>query len=85
MKKVVLAYSGGLDTSIAVAWLKERFDAEVGVTVDLGGESRQNVERRAMSAGASRLRHRCRSSFITDYVWPHLQANALYQGAYPPA
>ena len=55
MKKVVLAYSGGLDTSVAVAWLREQFDAEVvTLTVDLGGGSlRPGVERRAMSAGAS--------------------------------
>ena len=87
MKKVVLAYSGGLDTSVAVAWL-EQFDAEVvTLTVDLGGGSlRQGVERRAMSAGASRAYViDARERFITDYVWPHLQANALYQGAYPLA
>ena len=88
MKKVVLAYSGGLDTSVAVAWLKEQFDAEVvTLTVDLGGGSlREGVERRAMSAGATRAYViDARERFITDYVWPHLQANALYQGAYPLA
>jgi argininosuccinate synthase len=88
VKKVVLAYSGGLDTSVAVAWLKEQFDAEVvTLTVDLGGGSlREGVERRAMSAGASRAYViDARERFITDYVWPHLQANALYQGAYPLA
>ena len=55
MNKVVLAYSGGLDTSVAVAWLKEQFGVEVvTLTVDLGGGSlRQGVEDRAMSAGAS--------------------------------
>jgi argininosuccinate synthase len=88
MKKVVLAYSGGLDTSVAVAWLKEQYDAEVvALTVDVGGGSlREGVERRAMSAGASRAYViDARERFITDYVWPHLQANALYQGAYPLA
>ena len=56
MKKVVLAYSGGLDTSVAVAWLREQYEAEVvTLTVDVGGGSlRQGVEARAMSAGASR-------------------------------
>ena len=56
MNKVVLAYSGGLDTSVAVAWLKEQFGVEVvTLTVDLGGGSlRAGVEDRAMSAGASR-------------------------------
>jgi argininosuccinate synthase len=88
VKKVVLAYSGGLDTSVAVAWLKSQFDAEVvTLTVDLGGGSlREGVERRAMSAGASRAYViDARERFITDYVWPHLQANALYQGEYPLA
>ncbi len=88
MKKVILAYSGGLDTSVAVAWLREQFDVEVvTLTVDVGGGSlRQGVERRAMSAGASRAYVvDARERFVTDFVWPHLQANALYQGVYPLA
>jgi len=88
MKKVVLAYSGGLDTSVAVAWLREQFGVEVvTLTVDVGGGSlRPGVERRAMSAGASRAYVvDARERFVTDFVWPHLQANALYQGAYPLA
>src|ERR1044072_9306435 len=88
MKKVLLAYSGGLDTSVAVAWLKEQFDAEVvTLTVDLGGGSlREGVERRAMSAGASRAYAiDARERFITDYVWPHPSGHALHQRAYQPA
>jgi argininosuccinate synthase len=88
MKKVILAYSGGLDTSVAVAWLREQFDVEVvTLTVDVGGGSlRQGVERRAMSAGAARAYVvDARERFVTDFVWPHLQANALYQGVYPLA
>jgi argininosuccinate synthase len=88
MKKVILAYSGGLDTSVAVAWLREQFDVEVvTLTVDVGGGSlRRGVERRAMSAGASRAYVvDARERFVTDFVWPHLQANALYQGVYPLA
>jgi argininosuccinate synthase len=88
MKKVVLAYSGGLDTSVAVAWLKEQYGAEVvTLTVDLGGGSlREGVERRAMSAGASRAYVvDAKERFLTGFVWPHLQANALYQGVYPLA
>ena len=88
MKKVVLAYSGGLDTSVAVAWLREQFGVEVvTLTVDVGGGSlRPGVERRAMSAGASRAYVvDARERFVADFVWPHLQANALYQGAYPLA
>ena len=88
MNKVVLAYSGGLDTSVAVAWLREQFGVEVvTLTVDVGGGSlREGVERRAMSAGATRAYVvDARERFVTDFVWPHLQANALYQGAYPLA
>jgi argininosuccinate synthase len=88
MKKAVLAYSGGLDTSVAVAWLREQYDCEVvTLTVDLGGGSlREGVERRAMSAGASRAYVvDAKERFVTDFVWPHLQANAIYQGAYPLA
>ncbi|HXR26835.1 MAG TPA: argininosuccinate synthase, partial [Candidatus Baltobacteraceae bacterium] len=88
MKKVVLAYSGGLDTSVAVAWLREQFDAEVvTLTVDLGGGSlRPGVEGRALSAGASRAYVvDARERFVRSFVWPDLQADALYQGAYPLA
>ena len=55
MKKVVLAYSGGLDTSVAVAWLREQYDVEVvTLTVDLGGGVlKEDIDRRAISAGAS--------------------------------
>jgi argininosuccinate synthase len=88
MNKVVLAYSGGLDTSVAVAWLREQFGVEVvTLTVDVGGGSlRQGVEARAMSAGATKAYVvDARQRFVTDFVWPHLQAGALYQGAYPLA
>ena len=56
MKKVVLAYSGGLDTSVAVAWLRSKYRCDVvTLTVDVGGGSlREGVERRAMKAGATR-------------------------------
>jgi argininosuccinate synthase len=86
--KVVLAYSGGLDTSVAVAWLREQHDAEVvTLTVDVGGTSlREGVERRALSAGASRAYVvDAKETFVRDFCWPALQANALYQGAYPLA
>jgi argininosuccinate synthase len=88
MKKVVLAYSGGLDTSVAVAWLREQYGCEVvTLTIDVGGGSlREGVERRAISAGASKAYVvDARDRFVTGFVWPHLQANALYQGAYPLA
>ncbi len=88
MNKVVLAYSGGLDTSVAVAWLKEQYGAQVvTLTVDLGGGSiREGVERRAMSAGASKAYVvDARETFVSQYVWRALQAGAVYQGAYPLA
>jgi len=88
MNKVVLAYSGGLDTSVAVAWLREQFGVEVvTLTVDVGGGSlREGVERRAISAGATKAYVvDARERFVTDFVWPHLQAGAIYQGVYPLA
>jgi argininosuccinate synthase len=88
MKKVVLAYSGGLDTSVAVAWLREQYDVEVvTLTVDLGGGVlKEDVDRRAISAGASRAYVvDGRERFVRDFCWPHVQAGALYQGVYPLA
>jgi len=88
MRKVVLAYSGGLDTSVAVAWLRETMGVDVvTLTVDVGGGSlREGVEKRAVSAGASRAYVvDARDHFVTDYCFPALQANALYQGVYPLA
>jgi argininosuccinate synthase len=88
MNKVVLAYSGGLDTSVAVAWLKEQYGVEViTLTVDLGaGSLREGVERRAMAAGASKAWViDARETFLSQYVWRALQAGAVYQQAYPLA
>src|SRR4029077_11712163 len=88
MKKVVLAFSGGLDTSVAVAWLRRKYDVEVvTLTVDVGGGAlREGVARRAVEAGAARAYVvDARDRFVRDFVWPHLQANAVYQGAYPRA
>ena len=89
MKKVVLAYSGGLDTSVAVAWLREKYDCEV-VTPD-GRRRRRLAPRRASRSGRCRAGASrayvvdARERFVRDFVWPHLQANALYQDAYPLA
>ena len=88
MRKVILAYSGGLDTSVAVAWLRETMNTDVvTLTVDVGGGSlRADVQRRALSAGASRAYVvDARERFVVDYCFPSLQANALYQGVYPLA
>jgi len=88
VKKVVLAYSGGLDTSVAVAWLREQHGVDVvTLTVDVGGGSlKEGVAERAMSAGASRAYVvDGRDRFVRDFVFPSLQANARYQGVYPLA
>jgi argininosuccinate synthase len=88
VKKVVLAYSGGLDTSVAVAWLAETTGAEVvTLSVDVGGGSlKEGVETRALSAGAARAYVvDARERFVTGFCWPALQADALYQGVYPLA
>jgi argininosuccinate synthase len=88
VKKVVLAYTGGLDTSVAVAWLREHYDADVvTLTVDVGGGSlRGDVAQRALVAGASKAYViDGRDRFVRQFVFPSLQANAQYQGAYPLA
>jgi argininosuccinate synthase len=88
LNKVVLAYSGGLDTSVAVAWLREQYTAEViTLTVVLGGGSlRAGVAERAISSGAARAYVvDARQQFVEEFVWPSLQAGTLYQDAYPLA
>jgi argininosuccinate synthase len=85
---VVLAYSGGLDTSVAVPWLRETRGCEVvTLTVDVGGGAQPDaILTRALSGGATRaLAVDAREAFVTDFVWPILQAGALYQGVYPLA
>ena len=83
---VVLAYSGGLDTSVAVPWLRETRGCDVvTLTVDVGaGAAAESVLQRALAGGAKRaLAVDARQAFVTDYVWPVLQAGSLYQGVYP--
>ncbi len=85
---VVLAYSGGLDTSVAVPWLRETRGCEVvTLTVDVGGGVEPDaILARALSGGATRaIAVDAREAFVTDFVWPALQAGALYQGVYPLA
>ena len=85
---VVLAYSGGLDTSVAVPWLRETRGCEVvTLTVDVGaGAASDGVLDRALAGGAKEaLAIDAREAFITDFVWPTLQAGARYQGIYPLA
>jgi argininosuccinate synthase len=88
MTKIVLAYSGGLDTSVAIPWLKEKHGAEViAVTLDLGqGGELNQIRERAMAAGAARCHVLdVREEFARDYILPALQADALYEERYPLA
>jgi argininosuccinate synthase len=88
MERVILAYSGGLDTSVAIPWLAEKYDAEVvAVTLDLGqGKELDDVRERAMAVGAIRCHVLdVRTEFADEYVLPALQAGALYEGQYPLA
>jgi len=85
-KRILLAYSGGLDTSVAIHWLKEKYGCEVvAVTVDVGqSDDLKDAMRRARAIGASRAWViDAKKEFVEDYVLPALKANALYEGAYP--
>jgi argininosuccinate synthase len=85
---IVLAYSGGLDTSVAIRWLQERYESGVAtLTMDLGGKvDLEAARQRAMQIGATRADViDVREEFIREYVWPALQAGALYEGVYPLA
>ncbi|HEX9236103.1 MAG TPA: argininosuccinate lyase [Actinomycetota bacterium] len=83
--KVALAYSGGLDTSVAARWLREEMGVDVvAVTVDVGQAiDRAGLHARAEAAGAEVVIVDAREEFVTRYCWPALQANALYEGKYP--
>ena len=82
-KKVVLAYSGGLDTSIIIPWLKENFGCEViAVSGNVGqADELDGLEEKALKTGASKLYiEDLTSEFVTDYIWPTLKAGAKYEG-----
>jgi argininosuccinate synthase len=84
-KKVVLAYSGGLDTSVILRWLKDTYGCEVvAFCADLGqGEDLQAVKRKALQTGASKaVLGDLREEFVKNYVFPMLRANAVYEGSY---
>ncbi len=86
MKKVVLAYSGGLDTSVSIKWLQEKYDAEViAMVCDVGeGRDLEFIRRKALSIGASKVYViDARERFVKDYAFAALKANALYEGKYP--
>jgi argininosuccinate synthase len=85
---IVLAYSGGLDTSVAVAWLRETYGFEVVTcTGDLGSvKDLAGIQRKAIQSGAKKaIVHDAREPFVQFFLWPALQAGALYEGRYPLA
>ncbi|MDR7345106.1 MAG: argininosuccinate synthase [Pantoea sp.] len=86
IKKIVLAYSGGLDTSAIIPWLKENYGCEVVAFVADIGQDREDlvgVEKKALQSGASECHIAdLREEFISDYVYPVLQTGALYEGTY---
>ncbi len=85
IKKIVLAYSGGLDTSVAIKWLKETYGAEIiAFCADLGqGEDLNAVKEKAILTGASKVYvEDLRETFVSDYIFPMLRANAVYEGSY---
>src|SRR5229473_517595 len=85
IKKIVLAYSGGLDTSVMLRWLKDEYQCEVVCyCADVGqGAEMDGLEEKAKATGASTLYiEDLREEFVRDYVWTAVKANALYEGVY---
>ncbi|MGL4979027.1 MAG: argininosuccinate synthase, partial [Plesiomonas sp.] len=86
MSKIVLAYSGGLDTSAIIPWLKEHYDCEVIAFVADVGQEREDligIEEKALKSGASACYIKdLREEFVKHYVYPTLQTGALYEGTY---
>ncbi|MDQ2888545.1 MAG: argininosuccinate synthase [Chloroflexota bacterium] len=88
MSTVVLAYSGGLDTSVAIRWIKEKYDLDViALTIDVGNErDLQAISAKATQIGAVKsLVVDARADFVRYFLWPALQAGAIYEGVYPLA
>ncbi|MDH2333463.1 argininosuccinate synthase [Paenibacillus sp. FSL P2-0322] len=84
-EKIVLAYSGGLDTSVILKWLKETYDAEIiAFTADIGQkEELDGLEEKALATGASKVYiDDLRDEFAKDFIYPMFQAGALYEGQY---
>ena len=86
VKKVLLAYSGGLDTSVTIAWLKENYNncEVIGMTANIGQiEDFDFIHKKALNCGASKLYvEDLREEFITDFIYPSLRAGAKYEGSY---
>jgi len=84
-KKIALAYSGGLDTTVIIPWLKENYDCDViAVCVDVGQEADwETITKRAETTGASRVYvEDVKKEYVEDFVWPALKAGAVYEDKY---
>ncbi len=85
MKKIVLAYSGGLDTSVILPWLREKYDCEViAFAAELGqGDELEGIKKKALASGASKcVVADLRREFVEDYIWPMLRSGAVYENGY---
>ncbi|MBW1729585.1 MAG: argininosuccinate synthase [Deltaproteobacteria bacterium] len=85
IKKIVLAYSGGLDTSVILHWLKETYQCPVvAYAADVGqGEDLEGIREKALNTGADEvIIEDLKEEFVRDFVWPALRANAIYESAY---
>src|SRR4029077_18341901 len=85
VKKVVVAYSGGLDTSVILRWVKEKYRCEViACAIDVGQAAEtKGIKQKALSTGASKAYLvDARKEFVTDYIWLALQPQAIYEGRY---
>ena len=85
LKKIVLAYSGGLDTSVIIKWLKEKYRCDIiAFAADVGqGDELETVRERALATGASRVYiEDLKEEFASDFLFPMLRANAFYENNY---
>lgn len=85
IKKVVLAYSGGLDTSVILPWIRENYDCEViAYAAELGqGDELKAIHKKALASGASECVVRdLRQEFCEDFIWPMVKSGAVYEGSY---
>ncbi|MCD6600112.1 MAG: argininosuccinate synthase [Dehalococcoidia bacterium] len=88
MDKAVLAYSGGVDTSVAIRWLREKYNLDIiTLTVDIGNVANMEaIKQKALNVGAIKaIVIDARKPFVNSFVFPALQANAMYEGQYPLA
>ncbi|HOJ30485.1 MAG TPA: argininosuccinate synthase [bacterium] len=88
MKKIVVAYSGGLDTSVIIKWLQTKYNAEIiAFTADIGQKENPSLlEKKALQTGAKKFYFMdLKDEFLSDYIFPSLKGSALYEGKYPLA